>query len=156
MNHAAKYWIAGLLALLLTAQAQPDKLLEKYKPVMELSTQVMAMLELEKTAELTLSPSQASSLLPILTSLQTRDTLTNDEATAFTQQITQDIFTAEQRDWVATRSAEILEEKKAGQPPGGFGLAMRLMNGEPVNLVRDGFSKDDLNEVIELLGNKAD
>lgn len=154
MNDLRNLWMLILFALLFVAQAQPDKLLEKYQPVMDLSTQIMALLELDTSTELTLSSEQASTLLPILTSLQDSDTLTNDEAAAFTEQINKDILTTEQSDWVAGRAAEILEDKKKGSPPGGFGLAMRLMRGEAVNLVRDGFSKEALNELIVALSNK--
>jgi hypothetical protein len=157
MNKLTKRLVIGLFVLLLVARAQPnpDKILESYKPVVELSMQVMAMLELDTTTELTLSAEQATTLLPILTLLQESDTLTNDEAAAFTTQINEEILTPEQVEWVAQRSVAIMEETKGNPPPGGFGLARRLMNNEPVNLVRDGFSKDALPQLVEAVSAKA-
>jgi hypothetical protein len=155
-----RFWknaLTGLFLLLLVAQAQPDKLLEKYKPVIDLTAQVVALLELETTTDLTLSAQQATALLPILTFLQTSDTLTNDEALAYQTQLSEDILTPEQRDWLLVRAGEVGSElfNPQGKPPGGFGLAMKLMAGEPVNLVKEGPGKDALNQLAELVAAKA-
>jgi hypothetical protein len=130
-------------------QGQPEKILENYKPVIDLSMRVLALVELEST-ELTLSSEQATDLLPILTTLQMSDTLTNDEATAYFQQ-TEMLLSEEQNQWLEIKAAELIESQKSSPPPGGFGLAKRLMAGEPVNLVRDGFSKDALPQLVEML-----
>jgi hypothetical protein len=149
MNHRFKLLAFLFISSFLTVQAQPEKILENYKPVIDLSVRVLALLELENT-ELALSPDQATDLLPILTTLQTSDTLTNDEATAYFQQTTA-LFSEEQNQWLDSKAVEILEAQKGNRPSGGFGLAMRLMNNEPVNLVRDGFSKDALPQLVEML-----
>jgi hypothetical protein len=83
------------------------------------------------------------------------DTLTNDEVIAMSTQINEEILMPEQVEWVAQRSVTIMEENKKGPPPGRFGLVMRLMNNEPVNLVRDGFGKEALPELVDLLRAKA-
>jgi hypothetical protein len=153
MKHHFRLLALLLASTFLTVQAQPEKILENYRPVIDLSMRVLALLELEST-ELTLSSEQATDLLPILTTLQTSDTLTNDEATAYFQQTTA-LFTGEQNQWLDGKAIEMLEAQKGSRPPGGFGLAMRLMNGEPVNLVRDGFSKDALPQLVEMLTVKA-
>jgi hypothetical protein len=152
------YWAIVVFAFVLTAQAQPEKLLENYKPVIELTAQVVALLELETTTDMKLLVQQATSLEPMLTFLQTSDTLTNDEATAYQQQLSEDILTPEQRDWMLVRAVEVSGElfNPQGKPPGGFGLAMKLMAGEPVNLVKEGPGKDSLNKLAELVAAKAD
>jgi hypothetical protein len=151
------YWLVSLFILVLTVQAQPDQLLEKYKPVTELSVQVTAMLELEQTTELSFSKEQAVTLLPILTYLQTTDTLTNEEASSYKQQLDERILTPRQRDWVSEKASELSAIMFAAdnRPPGGMGIAIKLMRGEPVNLVKEGPSKDALTELIELLKSKT-
>jgi hypothetical protein len=89
------YWLAtGIftLALAFAVQAQPQGIREKYKPVIDLSMQVMAMLEMEMLPELTFSSTQVSAMLPVLTELQTKNTLTNVEATAYIQQLNEHIL----------------------------------------------------------------
>jgi hypothetical protein len=146
----------GLFLFSLSAQAQPQKILEDYKPVIELSMDVMAMLELEKTTEMTFSPEQAASLSPVFTELQTKDAMTNDEAVTYKGQVTE-LLTAEQLEWITTRSSELFAENFASgsRPSIGMGLGFRLMQGEPVNLVKEGPSKDSLNELAEILKAKA-
>jgi hypothetical protein len=156
-QHFGKIWLmVGLFGLLLSVQAQPEKILEDYKPVIELSMDVMAMLELEKTTELTFSPEQAVSLSPVFTELQTKDTMTNDEAVTYKGQFAEQL-SAEQLEWITTRSSELFAENFAsgGRPSIGMGLGFRLMQGEPVNLVKEGPSKDSLNELAEILEVKA-
>jgi lysyl-tRNA synthetase class II len=147
----------GLFLFLLSAQAQPQKILEDYRPVIDLSMDVLAMLELEKTTELVVSAEQAQALSPLLNDLQTKDSLTNDEANSYIQQLNEQILNAEQRDWVTARSDELFTElfNSTRPPPVGMGLGMRLMMGEPVNLVKEGPSKDALNEFVEIVGAKA-
>jgi hypothetical protein len=153
-RYFGKFWlVAGVFGLFLTVQAQPEKILEDYKPVIELSMQVMAMLELETTTELSFSPEQASLLQPVLSDFQSKDTMTNDEAVAYQQQLSETILTPEQRDWVTTRAEELFTANfnENTPPPIGMGLGMRLMMGERVNLVREAPSKDSLNELVEVL-----
>lgn len=156
-KYILKYPLIGLFALLLVAQAQPEQLLEKYKNVMDLSVQVMAMHEMDTTTELTFSSEQAAQLLPILDYLQTSDTLTNEEALAYKEQIDTEILTPEQLEWVTARSAELLPETFSSNnpPPGGMSTAMKLFRGEPVNMVKIGFSKDALNELVDIMNSKA-
>jgi hypothetical protein len=158
LNFGKLWLMAGLFGLLLTVQAQPEKILEDYRPVIELSMQVIAMLELEKTTELGFSPEQASLLQPVLSDFQSKDTMTNDEAAAYQQQLSETILTPEQRDWVTARAEELYAENFSSnsRPSIGMSLGMRLMVGEPVNLVREGLSKDSLNELVELLKMKDD
>lgn len=154
-----KIWLmAGVLGLLLTVQAQPEKILEDYKPVIELSMDVMALLELEKTTDFTLSTEQAQALSPLLSDWQTKATMTNDEAVSYKQQLNEQILDAEQSGWVIARSDELFTEffNPNVAPPIGMGLGMRLMMGERVNLVREAPSKDSLNELVELLKAKAE
>ncbi|MGL4609077.1 MAG: hypothetical protein ACRCYY_05240 [Trueperaceae bacterium] len=149
--------VLGVLLLALHVQAQPEKILEDYRPGIDLSLQVMAMLELEQTTELVFSTEQATVLLPLLGEFQSKKTMTNDEATAYQEQLTETVLTPEQCNWVTTRSDELFTElfNESEKPPVGFGLGMRLMSGEKVNLVKDGPSKESLAELVSLLGAKA-
>jgi hypothetical protein len=158
-RYFGKFWLmAGVFGLFLTVQAQPEKILEDYRPVIELSMQVIAMLELETTTELSFSPEQASLLQPMLNDFQTKSTMTNDEAVAYQQQLTETILIPEQRDWVTARAEELFTANfnKNTPPPIGMGLGMRLMMGERVNLVREAPSKDSLNELVEILKVKTE
>ncbi|MGL4611479.1 MAG: hypothetical protein ACRCYY_17665 [Trueperaceae bacterium] len=154
-----KFCLVGFVLLcvsMLQAQGeQAQKILEQYRPVLELSQQVAVMLELEKSA-LTLTAEQAALALPILETLQTSETLTNDEATAYKQQFEEEILTAEQREWMATKTLEMQEAAQSNRPAGGNkDMAKKLQNGEPVNLVKDGPSKEALTELIDLLTAKT-
>ena len=162
MKENYKYWsgtflISTFFIFVLTVQAQPERMLENYKPVIDLTTQIVALLEMETTTDLALSAEQATELAPMLEYLQTSDTLTTDEALAYQTQLSEDILTPEQRDWMLSRAQEVSGElfNSQSRPPGGFGLAMKLMVGEPVNLVKEGPGKDSLNELAELVAAKA-
>ncbi len=146
-----------LLTLLVTAQAQPEKILVDYKPVIELSMQIMALYELETTTEQPLSVEQAQLLLPMLEELHTKDSMTNEEATSYTETLYTNVLRSEQRDWVMQRSSDLFAENfgSGKRPSIGMGLGMRLMVGERVNLVKEGPSKDALNELTGIISEKA-
>jgi hypothetical protein len=156
-QYLRKSWIAGILAVIISAQAQPQEILEKYKPVIDLSMQLVALLEMEKTTELTLTSEQATDLLPIFSFLQTSETLTNDEATTFKQQMDEQILSSEQRAWLATKVSELAQRTpdRSSPPPGGMGMVIKLMRGEPVNLVKEGPSKAALSELVDILNQKT-
>jgi hypothetical protein len=156
-NYRRLFGITFGLLLVLAARAQPEKILEDYKPSIELSMQVMALLELEQTNEQPLTPEQATLLLPILEEFNTETTMTNEEAVVYSETLYNEILSNGQRDWVSQRATELFAENFSPKvrPAIGMGLGMRLMMGEQVNLVKEGLSKDALTELLNLIPQKA-
>jgi hypothetical protein len=159
MKNQLKY-IAVLVGclLVLAAQAQPEQILEDYKPSIELSMQVIALLELEQMNEQPLSTEQATVLMPVLEEFQIKPTISNEEATAYSERLSGEILTDEQATWVMQRADELFTENflaSNARPSISMGLGMRLMMGQQVNLVKEGVSQDALIELLNLISQKA-
>jgi hypothetical protein len=157
-NYRRLFSITFGLLLVFAAQAQPEKILEDYKPSIELSMQVIALLELQQTNEQPLSPEQAAVLLPVLEEFQSKPTISNEEATAYSERLSSEILTDEQAAWVTQRADELFTENfvaSGARPSISMGLGMRLMMGQQVNLVKEGMSQDALIELLNLIPQKA-
>lgn len=97
------------------------KKLEAYRPVLELSTLVRMLADVDKEKKLAFSKAQAGKLLPILKDLKTRADIKPADAEKILANIEDKILTDAQLDWIDKTRLERQEEARRRQEQNGQG-----------------------------------
>ena len=97
---------------------------EKYRPVFDLVSTVRMMSDVDKQKGLAFTKAQAKNLLPLLKNLQSRPSISPDEADKILSNIEDKLLTAAQLKWMDAEQLRIQEERRKraqeqGQNGGG-------------------------------------